>query len=178
MWIRQGEVETLTVMVTVSDLSVRVTNGYGPQEYDSSEKKDNFWQYLQDEVNISNTQGTGCIFMLDANSWLGCKLLKSDPHSQNHNGQLFETFLNNNTNIKVLNNEDFCEGAITRSRIVNGKEERSIIDFILVCNMLIPYAKQMYIDEGKKYSMANFFQKKKKHVANQSDHNLIYVDFK
>ena len=169
--------DSLTVMVTVSGLSARVTNGYGPQEYDNNEKKNKFWQYLQDEVSLSNTQGVGCIFMLDSNSWLGCNLMKSDPHMQNQNGKLFEIFLRNNGNIKALNNEDFCEGNITRSRKVNGKEEKSIIDFILVCNKLLPYANYMYIDEGKKYSLANFYQKKKGQAAKISDHNLIYVDF-
>ena len=91
VWVRQGEgeVETLTVMVTVSGLYVRVTNGYGPQEYDSFEKKNNFWQYLQDEVNLSNSQGIGCIFMLDTNSWLGRNFNRFDPHIQNQNGNYF-----------------------------------------------------------------------------------------
>ena len=163
VWVRQGEgeVETLTVMVTVSGLSVRVTNGYGPQEYDSSEKKDKFWQYLQDEVNFSNTQGIGCIFMLDSNSWLGCKMIKHDPHLQNQNGKLFETFLKYNSNMHILNNKEFCEGKITRSRTVNGKSEQSIIDFILVCDQLLPSANYMYIDEKRKYSLPNFCLKKK-----------------
>ena len=179
VWVRQGEgeVETLTVMVTISGLSVRVTNGYGPQEYDSSDKKDKFWQYLQDEVNISSTQGVGCIFTLDANSWLGHHVLKSDQHVQNRNGKIFGSFLKNNENINILNSQDFCEGNVTRSRLVNGKNENSIIDFILTCNKVLPFTKHMYIDENKKYAMANFCQKKKGQTAKVSDHNVIYVDF-
>ena len=161
----EGEVEALTLMVTVSGLSVRVTNGYGPQGCESSEKKDKFWQYLQDEVNLCNTQGSGCILMLDSNSWLGCKMIKYDPHVQNQNGKLFETFLKNNSNMQLLNIEDFCEGQITRSRMVNGKNEQSIIDFILVCDKLLSYANYMYIDEKRKYSLANFCQKKKGRTA-------------
>ena len=80
--------------------------------------------------------------------------------------------------MNVLNNEKNSKGIITRSRLVNGKEEKSILDFILVCNKLLPYANYMYIDEEKKYSLAYFYQKKKGQTAKVSDHNLIYVDFK
>ena len=179
VWVRQGEgeVEALTVMVTVSGLSVRVTNAYGPQEYDSTEKKNQFWQYLQDEVNFSGSHGVGCIITMDANSWLGSDILKNDVHQQNRNGKLFETFLNNNENMHILNNQHFCDGNITRTREVNGKEEKSILDFILTCDKVLPFAKHMYIDEKRIYAVANFCQKKKGKIAKLSDHNLLYADF-
>ena len=94
VWVRQGEgeVEALTVMVKVSGLYVRVTNGYGPQEYDGPDKKDKFWQYLQDEVNICNNEGIGCLILMDGNSWLGNTVINGDPHCQNQNGKLFFKF--------------------------------------------------------------------------------------
>ena len=179
MWVRQGqgEVEALTVMVSVSDLSVRVTNGYGPQEYDTRDKKDQFWQYLQDEVNISSNEGVGCIIMMDANSWLGDKIIKGDPHSQNQNGKIFNQFLINNKNMSLLNDQNFCQGIITREKKVQNRVEQSIIDFILVCDKVLPFAKSMVIDEKRIYSLANFHQKKKGRHANISDHNLLYAIF-
>ena len=179
VWVRQGEgeVETLTVMVNVSGLSVRVTNGYGPQEYDSKEKKENFWQYLQDEVNFCNNEGIGCIFALDANSWLGNKIISGDPHCQNQNGKIFNDFLNNNWNLSLLNQQKYCQGKITRVRKVQNKVEYSIIDFIIVCEKVFQYAKLMIIDEPKKYALTNFYHKKKGKQANTSDHNLIIVEF-
>ena len=68
-------------------------------------------------------------------------------------------------------------GAITQSRIVNRKEENSIIDFILTCDKVLPFSEYMYIDENRKFAMANFSQKKKGQIAKLSDHNLIYADF-
>ena len=79
--------------------------------------------------------------------------------------------------MKVLNNEEFCKGNITRSRMVNGKKENSIIDFILTCEKVLPFVRYMHIDEKRKYAFANFCQKKKGQIAKLSDHNLIYVDF-
>ena len=79
--------------------------------------------------------------------------------------------------MNILNKQMFCDGNITRSRMVNGKAENSIIDFILVCNLVFPFTKYMYIDEKREYAMANFCQKKKGKIAKLSDHNLIYADF-
>ena len=42
-------------------------------------------------------------------------------------------FLDRNPDITVLNVEKLRKGSITRSRIVNGTEEKSIIDFMLIC---------------------------------------------
>ena len=179
VWVRQGEgeVETLTVMVSVSDLSVRVTNGYGPQEYSSKDTKEQFWQYLQDEVNISINEGVGCLIMLDANCWLGNKIIPGDPHCQNRNGKLFYDFLNNNGNLSLLNNQKFCQGKITRERKVENRMEYSIIDFMIACDKVLPYAKSMWIDEDKKFALTNFHNKKKGRPASLSDHNLLYAEF-
>ena len=123
VWVREGEgeVEAITVVVTLKDVSVRVTNAYSPQEYDNKNKKDKFWEYLYTEVNICNKEGFACLIIFDANSWLGNKILIGDPHEQNENGRLFQNFLENNPNIAMLNNQQFCKGLITRSRNTNNK---------------------------------------------------------
>lgn len=99
--------------------------------YVSCNVRQMFWQYLEDEVSIAKQNGTGCIIMMDGNSWLGPSIIPNDPHKQNENGKLFENFLSNNRNITLLNAQDFCTGLITRSRIVNGKVEKSVIDLYL-----------------------------------------------
>ena len=136
-----------------------------------------FWQYLQDEVNICNDEGIGCIFALDANSQLGNDIILGDPHGQNHNGKIFYDFLKNNSHLSLLNKQNYCQGKITRERKVQNKTEFSIIDFIIVCEKVFSFAKLMIIDEQKKYALANFHHKKKGQQANTSDHNLIYVEF-
>ena len=52
-------------------MSIRVTNAYGPQEYDGHNKKFDFWKYLEDEGFTSDQNGAGCLIAMDGNSWLG-----------------------------------------------------------------------------------------------------------
>ena len=116
--------------------------------------------------------------MFDANSWLGQSYLQNDPHLQNENGKLFANFLRNNKQLTLLNGQKFCNGSSTQSRMVNGTMENSIIDFIVVCDKILPFVQLMFIDEKRIHSLGNFCQKKQdqgSQVAPQVaiDHHII-----
>lgn len=113
-----------------------------------------------DEVFMSDNEGAGCLIMMDANSWLGSDMMPNDPHPQNRNGKLFQNFLARNPNLTVLNANKLCQGAITRSRVVNGRLEKSIIDFVVICEKLISFFMKMTIDEVKLFFFNKFFIKK------------------
>ena len=179
VWIKDGDenVEALTVRVTLgNNVNVRVTNVYGPQEYDNMEKKQRFWEYLNKEVFEAKIEGSGCIILMDGNSWLGPEIIPEDPHLQNGNGKLFESFLKNNTNMFLWNGKKLCTGNITRARETNNCLERSIIDFIIVCDSILPFVKKMVIDEEKIYSLTNYSSKRKGKPPTHSDHNSIILD--
>ena len=61
--------------------------------YDSTQRKDNFWQYLNNEVQNAKTDGAGVIIQMDANCWAGQKIKKDDPKRQNKNGKVLNIFL-------------------------------------------------------------------------------------
>ena len=61
--------------------------GYGPQE-----EKDKFWEYIENEVIQAEAEEQGIIIQMDGNLHAGEKLIKNDPHPQNHNGKLFMEF--------------------------------------------------------------------------------------
>ena len=117
-WMRDGgdEVEALTVKFHVKNINVRLVNAYAPQEYDSLDKKMHFWKYFDDEVLNSKNEGSGLIYLFDGNAWLGPSVIKADPHKQNKNGEMLNSFLVRNSNLTLLNASDLCEGVITRSR--------------------------------------------------------------
>ena len=69
-----------------------------------------------------------------------------------------------------MNSQSLCKGLITRSRIVNGITEDSIIDFGIVCDKLLPYVERFLVDEKKEYPLSNFSKKKR---ALHSDHNAL-----
>ena len=116
----------------------------------------------------------------DANAWLGSELLQNDPHNQNMNGKLFHEFMVRNPELKILNCESLCEGVITRSRIANGKTEKSVIDFVIISDKLLPFVDKFLIDEKKLYALSNYSKRDK---VLHSDHNSLitslnlYYDF-
>ena len=69
----------------------------------------------------------------------------------------------------LLNAADFCEGSITRERTANNKSEKSIIDFVVVCQKIYPFVSKFIIDEKHIYTLSNYSGKK----IIQSDHNSL-----
>ena len=163
----------MTIKCALKHFELRVTNAYGPQEYDSEDKKNHFWRYLDEEILDCQVNGSLCMILMDANAWVGKKLLKRDVHSQNKNGLMFENFMTRNSHLQLLNNMDICEDLITRSRNVNNRLEQSIIDFVVICDKLLPFTKKLLIDENKSYSLTNYSRRKK---ITHSDHNSLILE--
>ena len=110
-------------------IKIRCCVAYGPQEGDSKEKKDAFWEYLDQEVVEATNLEAGLLIHFDGNLWAGKNIIPNDPRDQNRNGKLFEQFLDRNPHLKVVNSMNLCEGLITRKRLRNGKLEQSVLDF-------------------------------------------------
>ena len=78
------------------------TSAYGPQENNSRVKKDNFWKYLEEDVNREKIEGKGYILQGDLNAWLGKNVIQNDPRPQNTKGKCMEDFLKLNQ-LRVVN---------------------------------------------------------------------------
>ena len=131
VWVREGgEVaEALSVEISVKEMKIRCCVGYGPQENDLIERKNEFWKYLDEEVFHASSSGSGLIMQFDGNLWAGSDIIPGDPKSQNRNGKLFKEFLVRNPHLTVVNALPLCQGIITRSRLRDGKLEQSVLDF-------------------------------------------------
>ena len=159
----------MTVKASFKNLDIRIINGYGPQEYDCEQKKTLFWNYLENELMECESEGSGCIILMDSNAWLGPNIIKNDPHKQNKNGELFNNFLMRNPQMHLLNASDICEGLVTRCRTLENRIEESVIDFVIVCNKIRPYMTKFIVDEQKCFAFSHFSKKKIKY----SDHNSL-----
>ena len=177
-WVREGDedLETLSIDIFVKNLKIRCCTGYGPQESDIKDKKELFWEYLDTEVIEAKNAGSGLIIQMDGNLWAGSEIIKNDPRPQNSNGRLFKQFLNRNPNLTVVNSLNLCEGLITRTRICNGKLEQSVLDFFIVCNLVLPFIKKMVIDEDGRHILTNYEQVRQRGKATDSDHATEYLD--
>ena len=135
VWVREGNnfVEALSVEIFLKNMKIRCCVAYGPQETDSVEKKEAFWNYLDADVLEASKSGAGFILHCDGNLWAGSSVIPGDVRPQNKNGKLFEEFLKRNPSLSVVNTLPQCQGLITRSRMKDGKLEESILDFFIVC---------------------------------------------
>ena len=120
--------------------------------------------------------GSGFILQMDGNLWAGPGVIPGDPRQQNQNGKLFQEFLNRNPNLTVVNSLPICEGLVTRIRQKEGKVEKSVLDFFVVCSRVLPYITKMVIDDERKFILTNYKGVKKGTKATDSDHLTEYMD--
>ena len=118
VWLSEGDdtVEVLVIQVRFGELVVRCVGAYGPQETNSVDRKQKFWERLSKEVIDADENDDAFILQMDGNLWAGTEIIKRDPHSCNQNGKHFKEFLIKHPHLVVVNNVDLCEGLITRRR--------------------------------------------------------------
>ena len=127
-----NEEEILIIQAQVGKHSIRINNGYGPQETEVKEKIYSFWEEIEKE--IINAKEANCFILLqmDANAKLGCEVIKNDPNQMSENGMLLYNILKRQ-NLSCLNAHRLCEGSITRHRKTIFGDEKAILDYIIVC---------------------------------------------
>ena len=96
---------------------------------------------------------------MDGNIWAGQELIKGDPNKMNNNGRHFKNFLEKNKHLTVVNSLSMCEGLITRCRITKIKKEKSVLDFYLVCDRVLPFVTRMLVDEKKQYVLSSYYSR-------------------
>ena len=176
--VKEGDdrVEALSVDIFVKNFKIRCCVAYGCQESDTEDRKDAFWQYLEEEVSNAEESDAGFVLHMDGNLWAGDDIIPGDPRKQNRNGKKFQNFLEHHPNLTVVNSLPLCKGLITRSRNKDGKYENSVLDFFVVCNRVLPYVIEMKIDEEKEHVLTNYKRVKVDGKATDSDHNTLYMD--
>ena len=125
--------ELLIVEVETKDSAIRVMSGCGPQENWEEEKRILFFLQLEIEIEKAELAGKSILIQMDANSKLGSKHIKNDPHEMSPNGALLSKIIERH-NLTVGNGSEKCEGLITRRRVTRKSIEESVIDFVIFSN--------------------------------------------
>ena len=168
------DTEILVIEVKLNGMQVRCINGYGPQESDSKERKQRFWERLSSEIEDADTNNKAIIIQMDGNLHLGPEILPGDPNECNANGKLFKEFLGKFPHLTIINSTELCDKIITRSRVAKGKVEKAALDFFVTCKKILPMIDRMEIDDVNK--LTTFLKDK----SIPSDHNnlLLYLNAK
>ena len=178
VWVREGndQVEALSVEIFLRNMKIRCCVAYGCQENEKTERKEAFWTNIDEEVKFANNSGSGFALHFDGNLWAGPNIIPGDPRSQNRNGKKFQDFLERHPHLSVVNSLPNCEGLITRCRSKDGKEEKSVLDFFVICDRLLPFLTKMVIDEDKRYILTNYQKVRRGGQATDSDHYTQFMD--
>ena len=113
---------------------------------------------------------------MDANAKLGANIIYNDPNCISENGLLLRDIIERQ-NLICLNRHEKCSGSITRHRKTILGDEKSIIDFIIVCDQLATFLHKMIIDEKRANVLTKYTSSKGVRSKSESDHNLIYAEF-
>ena len=170
------DVNIIVVEILVGNQRIRVINGYGPQETDSKCRRNEFWEVLESQVVNAKNEGCLIIIEMDANAKLGPSIIPSDPNPISSNGSLLLGVMTRQK-LTCLNSDHRCRGSITRYRKTAHGEERSILDFVLVCEGLLVYFNSMVIDESRNLALTKFATSAGNRIKKVSDHNVIHAVF-
>ena len=147
------------------------------QTNDLSERKQKFWEFIEQEALNAFQAGSGFILQMDGNCHLGKDVLKDDPNEQNSNGKLFCEFLERMPHLTVINTLPLCEGSITRMRKTTRGIEKSILDVFVTCQQVLPFITRMVIHERREHALTNYSTVKNTGRVVESDHNVEILAF-
>ena len=80
------KVEALSVEIFFKNEKIRCCVAYGCHEGDPIVKKDAFWNYLHEEIELAEQNESGFILHFDGNLWAGNQIIPGDLKKQNRNG--------------------------------------------------------------------------------------------
>ena len=170
------DTEVLIVQFSLGSDVVRVINAYGPQEDDGFNTITQFWLRVEKEIALAKDLNCKVIVQLDANAKLGADLISGDPHPQSPNGSImWEMILRHG--LVVANTSPKCMGVITRQKQTQSGLEKSVLDYILVCESLGSLMETLMIDEQREFVLTSYTNYRGVKKATPSDHNIMYCTF-
>ena len=169
------EEEVLVVEATIATKKIRLINAYGPQEDEKDNIREDFFNRIDQEVKSSKIAGAMVCIEMDANAKLGAQVIKGDPKEKSKNGKLLENMVIENDLI-VVNAMEICKGVVTRYRKTVNNEERSVLDYFIVCRRFFKIIKSMIVDEERIYSLMKYSGKTGNKNIKESDHNTLILE--
>ena len=164
--------DILIVQCKISNYNVNLINGYGPQESETMEEKLKFFSCFETAIKNSKLNGSLICSELDANSKTGLENLDTDPNHISPNGQLLMEIVNRN-GLVIVNSTSKCSGVITRIRKTSISEEKSVLDYFIVCQSFFTLISRMEVDENRKYVLTKYSSRMGVPRMVESDHNLL-----
>ena len=168
----QDNPDVLIVQCKIGSNSVSLINGYDPQETDAINERMQFFTCFETAIQSSMLNGNLICCELDANSKIGIENIPLDIHKISANGQLLMDIVKRNDLI-IVNSTKKCTGTFTRVRKTKVLDEKSIIDYFLVCRRFYELILSLEIDEDRKFVLTKYATRMGTTCVIESDHNPL-----
>ena len=173
----EDDVEISVVELLFSSSRIRIINLYDPHEDAHVNEKEIFWRKLEEEIQKSKDSGSMTLIEFDANAKLDNNIIKNNPNNTTSSNGKYLLDLVERNNLIICNSHELCKGTVKRQRIFEKKKEESVIDYLLVCEDLEPFFKELIIDEEKIHSLFRCTKTKNGEKTIYSDHNMLISNF-
>ena len=137
-----------------------------------------FFNALEEEIVKAKTNDKLVYIQMDANCKLGPHIIEGDTHSQSENGKILSGIIQRNALSVINSSKEKCKGKFTRVRSTKQKQEQSIIDFVIGCEMMSDMITELVIDEEKLHALTSYRKTKTGPKLIQSDHNSMITQVK
>ena len=162
----KAEEEMLWIKIDNGITKLRVGIVYMPQEKDVKVSTiQGIYKKIECEIEKANINGETVILMGDMNCKIGKSLIKNNTDEVSKGGRVLLS-LCKKMNLAVINGMECTTGLWTRKEWKNGKEEKSVLDYILTKKEDIEVIKKLAVDENKRVTPYGFNEEKE----------LVYTD--
>ena len=166
----------LTVRITYTNLTLRIILLHAPQETDSSESREDFFNELSTQVERGLDSEDVIVVVGDFNSRVEEK--QGEVQGTSSNGKLMVELLKE-YELVVCNFDSRTEGVWTRIQAnKDGSVDKSVIDYILLRPDVIPAMSHLLTDENKIYCPYSEKVRKGEKQAVFSDHCAMVMNLK
>ena len=140
------EAEFITVRLRFDDQHIRLVLVYGPQENDSVNKIQDFYDSISVQVERANLAGDSVFLVGDFNAKLGAEIIRGEIHRMSNNGACLNGIIEK-YNLAVLNALEICSGTFTwvKNKI---PVEKSVLDYVITSQDLVSSVNSLKIDEA------------------------------
>ena len=144
------EAEFITVRFRFDDQHIRLVLVYGPQENDSVNKIQDFYDSISVQVERANLAGDSVFLVGDFNAKSGAEIIRGEIHQISDNGACLNGIIEK-YNLAVLNALGICSGTFTwvKNKI---PVEKSVLDYVITSQDLVSSVNSLKIDEAKEFT--------------------------
>ena len=163
---------TLSVQIVYPKITLRVIVSHGPQEDDDSDTRKDFFENLAVEIERSRSSEELPVVMGDLNAKISGSLHETSHHSGN--GKLMSELLDE-TQMKVANFHDKTIGKWTRIQKCKLETVKSVLDYILLDEQLVPCLREMVIDEERIFTPFRITKPRGQQKITFTDHSAMLM---